>query len=301
MLSDYGVWVAAWRVAAYTEDMAGAIEIVQMDTARDRSEEFRSSALLSWAHFEAARGRWRAAHQVLARAQQQSPVSALLTAAFLDGVPFSPLNRSALDALRLQIESTPDRKLVEQKHVLKYGNDINRAFAEGLLFVRAGQPAEANARVQRMVALSGTELEKLPGPIFGLKSAIAYSSSDAQAKRAMLDELAVERTRVSLITRTATYSNGLEHFLRGELLHQLGRDDEALTWYNTIGDDFSYDVVFMAPAHLRKAEIYDARGRKAQALVEYQRFLQLWRNADPELQPIVRRVTQRVGVLSKAA
>ena len=53
----------------------------------------------------------------------------------------------------------------------------------------------------------------------------------------------------------------------------------------------------MAPSHLRRAEIYERLGDKSQAVEHYTRFLDLWKDADPELQPTVRDVKQRLAKL----
>ena len=42
-----------------------------------------------------------------------------------------------------------------------------------------------------------------------------------------------------------------------------------------------------APAHLRLAEIYERRGERQKAIEHYSQFIELWKNCDPELQPMV--------------
>ncbi len=71
--------------------------------------------------------------------------------------------------------------------------------------------------------------------------------------------------------------------MRAELLHALGRDDEALRWYETLGENSPYDLVYLAPSLYRQAQIYDARGQTALAVHRYGRFVQLWKDCDPEL------------------
>ena len=54
----------------------------------------------------------------------------------------------------------------------------------------------------------------------------------------------------------------------------------------------------LAPSLKRLGELYEEKGDKAHALEYYGRFADLWKNADPELQPIVRDVKQRMAKLS---
>jgi hypothetical protein len=46
--------------------------------------------------------------------------------------------------------------------------------------------------------------------------------------------------------------------------------------------------VCVAPAERRPATIHDARGDEAAAREHYRRFIDLWPDANPELQPAVR-------------
>jgi tetratricopeptide (TPR) repeat protein len=49
--------------------------------------------------------------------------------------------------------------------------------------------------------------------------------------------------------------------------------------------------------HRRLGELYEARGDRERALDHYQTFVDLWRDADPELQPIVAEVRRRMAAL----
>jgi eukaryotic-like serine/threonine-protein kinase len=44
--------------------------------------------------------------------------------------------------------------------------------------------------------------------------------------------------------------------------------------------------------------MYEARGERARALEYYGRFVTLWKDADPELQPAVREVRGRMAALA---
>ena len=65
----------------------------------------------------------------------------------------------------------------------------------------------------------------------------------------------------------------------------------------------SIDVVTpkLAPAWRRLGELLEAKGEKQQAIDAYERFLDYWRDADPNLQPIVRSVRERVTRLRRAS
>jgi hypothetical protein len=59
----------------------------------------------------------------------------------------------------------------------------------------------------------------------------------------------------------------------------------------------SGDAQFVAGAYKRAGELAEARGDVAKAIVNYQKFVDLWSDADPELQPSVREVRARLARL----
>ena len=58
-----------------------------------------------------------------------------------------------------------------------------------------------------------------------------------------------------------------------------------------------HDPVLYAPLAKRLGELYEARGDRAKAAAYYLKFVTLWKNADPELQPRVAEVRQRLARL----
>jgi hypothetical protein len=58
------------------------------------------------------------------------------------------------------------------------------------------------------------------------------------------------------------------------------------------------DAFQLAPGLKRSGELYEAKGDRAKAAERYRRFVGLWKDADPELQPGVREVRARLARLS---
>ncbi len=61
----------------------------------------------------------------------------------------------------------------------------------------------------------------------------------------------------------------------------------------------SVDAFTLAPALTRLGELYQARGDRVKALEYFGRFVDLWKDADPELQPAVREVRARLARLAR--
>jgi tetratricopeptide (TPR) repeat protein/tRNA A-37 threonylcarbamoyl transferase component Bud32 len=56
---------------------------------------------------------------------------------------------------------------------------------------------------------------------------------------------------------------------------------------------------FLAGSHKRLGELYDTKGNTAKALEHYGKFVELWKAADPELQPKVREARARIEALRR--
>ncbi|MBW7932657.1 MAG: hypothetical protein H3C62_03400 [Gemmatimonadaceae bacterium] len=56
---------------------------------------------------------------------------------------------------------------------------------------------------------------------------------------------------------------------------------------------------YLAASHKRLGELYDAKGNTAKAVEHYQKFTDLWKDADPELQPKVREARARLDELRR--
>jgi len=58
------------------------------------------------------------------------------------------------------------------------------------------------------------------------------------------------------------------------------------------------DAINLLPALKRAGELYEAKGDRAKASQAYRRFVDLWKDADPALQPGVREIRARLGRLA---
>jgi tetratricopeptide (TPR) repeat protein len=83
-------------------------------------------------------------------------------------------------------------------------------------------------------------------------------------------------------------SQARERYLRGDALARVGRNEEALRWFGSFAEFSPYDMLYAAVGHRRRGEILETLGRREEAAREYARFIELWKDADPELQPAVR-------------
>jgi tetratricopeptide (TPR) repeat protein len=85
---------------------------------------------------------------------------------------------------------------------------------------------------------------------------------------------------------------------------QARQPDSAVAVYERIASTPGlYDIFDYAhtlpPTYKRLGELYEQRGDRAKALGYYGRFVDLWKDADPELQPVVRDMRARLARLAR--
>jgi tetratricopeptide (TPR) repeat protein len=91
----------------------------------------------------------------------------------------------------------------------------------------------------------------------------------------------------------------------GTMYDRLGQSDSAVAAFERVAGTPTIDFVrqgdpyALAPSLKRLGELYEARGDRRRAADSYNRFVELWKNADPELQPAVREVRARLAQLAR--
>jgi hypothetical protein len=58
-----------------------------------------------------------------------------------------------------------------------------------------------------------------------------------------------------------------------------------------------YGLIYIGPAHERSARIHGAAGRAEEARWHFERFLHLWRDAEPQFAPLLRDARQELAAL----
>ena len=106
----------------------------------------------------------------------------------------------------------------------------------------------------------------------------------------------VQGRRASTCARCGSWDEGVAY-------ERAGLADSALAAYQrAVGRDGPWknqaDQWGLGPSLKRLGELYEARGDRARALEYYGRFVELWKEADPVLQPVVREVRGRMAALA---
>ncbi|HTY04894.1 MAG TPA: BTAD domain-containing putative transcriptional regulator [Gemmatimonadales bacterium] len=206
--------------------------------------------------------------------------------ALVAGDPFFPVPPGRIATLRASIAGgrpyhapptpiwVPDRDLSpEMQHYLL-----------GLLSLRLGETAAARRYLDSLTAVRDP---KRQGPARDLartlRAELARARGDLSGALEELEGFPFDMSNPG--PHSLARWGVRERFLHGELLHALGRDEEALAWYDSFVGP--YDLPYLAPAHLRRAQIYKKLGNAERARFHYRRFLALWKNCDPEFRVLV--------------
>jgi len=254
-----------------------------------RSTELRALCHVGLAHLALAEGRRGAARAELLAAQALDQTQGLEARAQAASLPFLPVESEELEEIREQLRSwDAETAAASAIPALAVHNGLHPALKEylaGLLAVKAGDLADAHAALDRLRTLAATRSPEAHAALDrGLAAALARAEAGPDEALAVL-----ARPRIELwfqVTLASPFlSLAQERFLRAELLHEVGRDAEALGWYGSIAQRAPYELVYAAPAQLRRAEIFARQGDTEAAASESEQARMRWSRADAALQP----------------
>ncbi|MGH7649685.1 MAG: hypothetical protein ACREND_16340, partial [Gemmatimonadaceae bacterium] len=305
MKDDRGFWLISsiFYVAVYARDMVGARTLARELVDPVRPPEQRGFGQVMLAHLDAAVGRWHDARADLALATAYAPLDAVEHEALLSLAPLvdeEPGAREARLRLRDELQTAPPSPPAELPWRLTDESlqPMLRAYLAGLLSARDGDAASATAAMQALDTLPDPtgSIDMRAGLRFAVRGEIARAAGTPAAALTAFEHSARLTPWVTSWT-SAFVSQAHERYARAELLHQLGRDEEALRWYRTFDENSPYDLVYVGPASYRQGQILEAHRRPAEAVVQYQRFVSLWRDCDPELKRFTDDAARRLAAL----
>jgi DNA-binding SARP family transcriptional activator/TolB-like protein len=284
-------------------DLEAALQLARLLTHPTRDPFYRGLGHGLAAQIELARGRWASAREQLVELARLEPTSAAFAAAIFAAMPFTPASTAEVEALRETVAAVDDG--VAPGTLRSFGlKSVHlpfvRHYLTGLLSARLGDRDGAQMQLRTLELLGGLPGDPVLGPGLArsITAAIAWSGGAAGAT---LRELEMVPFGPQHLKAALAYAaQGYERFLFGEALVALGRDDEALRWFGSFPEPAGYDLIYLAPSHLRRAEIHDRQGDLGRAALHYGRFVELWAECDTELRPLVEAAAERLEALRSA-
>jgi DNA-binding SARP family transcriptional activator/TolB-like protein len=284
----------------------GAARVVRLLLEPQRPGEVQALGYILLAHLEMGAGRRRAADSALAAAAELDRGRALEHRGLLHSLPFLQIPTEVRESTLAVLESWSAEGGHPSSVVFPGDEGLReafRAYVIGLLQAGLGRHDAA-----RRVA---TELQSLPSTpdqrafaanlAHGVRARIAWERGRLDDALSELRSLRFESTAADLLGVVPFFSLLPERLLRAEILRLQGRELEALGWYSAFGEHSAFGRAFLAPSHRGQAELHEARGDRDEAARHYARFIEMWKDCDPELRPVVAKARERLARLRSGA
>ncbi len=260
------VAIAFSDVALYAGNLAGAELLARSFIQVARSPELRALCHILLAHLALAAEHPEAARQELGHAEALDRTWGLETRALFAASSFVPHTERELREIHSALERwdvsalAPSNFLIFAMH-----NDLHpalRAYLLGLLEVRLGDLAGAAVRLAELGALQPERTGLTQSLEAELGAVIARAEGRPEEALTLLERPSPELW-FQLTVASPFFSLASQRFLRAELLHELGRTEEAVGWYASIAERSPYELIYAPPAGRRLTAIREAHGLTA--------------------------------------
>jgi DNA-binding SARP family transcriptional activator len=291
--------VTALEVAVFADDLDGTERFARWMVGAAQAPDLQGYGHRMLAQVAIARGQWRRADGELALAAGQDSTPALELRSLFAAFAFLPLPRQAIvDARNAVRRWSPAAGPADQAgHTTAHvgTHRFLRLHRLGLLDLRLGDTTAALANARALERLADSSRTGRLAHTLALSIRAHVAAAGGRTGEALADLDAADWETAASVFVAEAY----DRYSRAVLLADIGKDDEALGWLRSIAERASYELVYLAPAQLRQAEIYDRQGDRDEAVKHYSRFIELWQNADPELQPVVDGARKRLAELKQ--
>jgi tetratricopeptide (TPR) repeat protein len=303
-LNDIFLMWSVMNIADGAANLERAQDAARVISDSERSDEMRGLGYIILAYLEAARGRWRAAADELARAAEFNPPLAIEYHALLASVPFMPVSKDELLVLRERLDNWKAGDVPPSKGFsewLKVHNDAHphlRVYLLGLISIRLDDYGNARTYVQELEQMQGARhVESLVKDLsHGLRAQLAWEEGNLDQALEHFGQ-AQMRPPGQYRLYSPFYKESLERYLRAELLHEMDRHEEAFGWTSSFYWGWNFNFIYRAVLHLRHAECYEEIGRIDEAKDHYSKFIETWKDCDVELRPKVDEARSRMEAL----
>jgi tetratricopeptide (TPR) repeat protein len=273
---------AATAVTTLTRRPSHSWGLYLLLTASARPAATRAHAHLRLADLAVAEGRWREAVRQIERAEGATATPYLGKRARMHFLPYSPFSLDIGATLRGEmLEWAARRESPEGVGPSVPGLAYNAAMISAV----RGDSAGVREAITVLRSLYGLEDERRAQQLIpSLEAEIAWIAEDA--------------ARVVDLLSVVPDPNSNQRYLMARALEQLGRDDEAILWYNSYPDldaNAPGQLGWRAASLIRLGVLHDRRGEPDRARAARQEFLLLWGDADPEMQAAVAEIRQELS------
>ena len=299
-----GVFIFDWLHLTATDhiEIAQQLAEVYADAAMSPEEQAVGKELYGFMSF--ARGQMERGRAACDAAEQLTPNDSPVGDVFFNLIPYVSAPSAELDSLEQRVAAWDTTAAPYQNNPSLIGTypghqgDI-QAYALGLLRWRQDdvEGAKGYAEALRQRAHPQAKNDLAFSFARTLEALVAWQEDQPEEALVALDEARLQPT-FRQASNSPIYDQVLARYARAEILYAEGRYEEALPWYTSLHDGLNTGGEgYLGPSYLRRAEIYERLGDTENAIKYYTRFIKLWQDADPELQPQVEQARQRLDHL----
>jgi serine/threonine protein kinase/tetratricopeptide (TPR) repeat protein len=309
-------YIISFYVAGLFHEIRASLEFARSAWLRaedsDMPPRWHAAYELRIAMLEATLGRWEAAKAQLANVAGLQRAWAIEYGGLWSLSHAPPRDEADLLALRdslLAWDAALARHIPTGGFVDKYYMGAHNGVHEHLRHYLLGRVSQRLGEEEAALRYAD-ELERMETPAVAgslsrdlaqaIRAWVHWGRGDAVAALEALESAPRHVVRERL-AGSPFFAQPQERYLRAQILESLRRYDEALEWYDSFWMPSIYDVIHLAPSHLRRAEIYRRLGDAEQARQHYVRFIELWQDADPEFQPQVAAAREALEALDSDA
>jgi serine/threonine protein kinase len=295
--------MAFLEVSLYARNLPGAERIARLLTAPSRPPRVRSWGHVALAHLSLARGKWKEARAGLESMAPLDPWASLEYRALFSSFSFLPVSRMELSAIRdglTALDPGAAPRVNDPAVFIDAHYDLHpllRMYLMGLVSARM-------ADVPRAQSYAG-EIERQQFPP-GYKSLAADFAGSVRAQIDRVQNRPAEALKKlePILAETKNplespfVSEAYERFTRAELLYELGRYQEARGGFDHLVESSVFEFVYLPLSHLWLGEICDRQGDSKNAAAHYKAFIDLWRDCDRDLSPMVELARRKLEALA---
>jgi tetratricopeptide (TPR) repeat protein len=295
--------MAFLEVSLYARNFPGAERIARLLTAASRPPRVRSYGHVALAHLSLVRGKWAEARAELAAMASLDPWASLEYRALFSSFSFLPVSRMELSAIRdglTALDPAAAPRVDDPAVFIDAHYDLHpllRMYLMGLVSARMTD-------VERAQSYAG-QIEKQQFP----KGFESLAADFARSVRAQIDRVQNKPADAAkklepILAETKNplespfVSEAFERFTRAELLYELGRYPEARGGFDHLVESSVFEFVYLPLSHLWLGEICDHQGDAKNAAAHYKAFIELWRDCDRDLFPMVELARHKLDALA---
>ena len=297
---DVTVQLALYSVGSFGGDLDEIERVARVFTGPQRAPSFRGLGHIILGYTLLGAGEVRAGFAEIDRARGLSAPSFVTYYAILARLlPWVRVSDAEMEELLAEARALPETPRTGDTDPSRDHEGVEPHAREVLIGL-------LEARMERPVSGSVGRLEALGGPDFAptlgedlartLEGYSRWRQGDFDGALRAFEAMPMQ-AGYTLIFVSELYAHSFARFLRARALQAMGRGEEAERWYQALSAT-PFETAFRGPVLLHRAEIREAAGDTKGAARLYGEFVELWKDADPELQPMVeeaRAALRRLG------